>query len=139
LDEPWDSEHNKKLLDTYPKVFALPGSDDAMNKTTHYRVFTGKGAGFNQLQSCRMSDITDGTSNTLMVVTAATPVPWTKPDDLLFDTKAEMKKLLLFHNGVTQAGFFDGSVRALSEKLDEVTWKALITIGGGEVVNPDGK
>ncbi|WP_261363099.1 hypothetical protein [Gemmata palustris] len=29
--------------------------------------------------------ITDGTSNTFMCVTAATAVPWTKPDELEFD------------------------------------------------------
>ena len=26
LDEPWDSEHNKKLLAKMPKVFRAPGS-----------------------------------------------------------------------------------------------------------------
>jgi hypothetical protein len=139
LDEPWDSEHNKKILETtYPKVFALPGSDDFEKKATHYRVFTGKGAGFNQLQSCRIQEITDGTSNTIMIVTAKDAVPWTKPDDLPFDPKADVAKLLHFENGVTQVGFFDGSVRALSDKLKETTWKAMVTIGGGEVVNPNG-
>ena len=29
LDEPWDSEHNKKLLKKMPKVYAIPGRDPA--------------------------------------------------------------------------------------------------------------
>lgn len=137
LDEPWDSEHNKKLLDKYPKVYAVPGTDDAANRATRYRVFTGKGCGFNQLQSARITEITDGTSNTVMIVTTADAVPWTKPDDLVFDSKADVKKLLLWQGGATQFGFFDGSVRTMSEKISETTLKALITMNGGEVVNPD--
>jgi prepilin-type processing-associated H-X9-DG protein len=72
-----------------------------------------------------------------MIVTAAEAVPWSKPDDLPFDPKADVKKLLLFQKGVTQVAFFDGSVRALSEKISAATLKALITINGGEVVNPN--
>ena len=42
LDEPWDSEHNIKLLDKLPKVFA-PTRVKAKAGETFYRGFGGKG------------------------------------------------------------------------------------------------
>ena len=49
LDEPWDSEHNKKLIDKMPKVYALPNN---LSKPglTHYRVFVGNGAIWDWIQ-----------------------------------------------------------------------------------------
>ncbi len=44
LDEPWDSEHNKKLIEKMPAVYKLPGAKEGTTDT-HYRVFVGNGAG----------------------------------------------------------------------------------------------
>ena len=46
---------------------------------THYRVFVGANAPFQQCEGRRIADITDGTSNTWMVVESAAAVAWTKP------------------------------------------------------------
>ena len=58
-----------------------------------------------------MSDITDGTSNTLMIVEAVTPVLWTKPEDLTFDPDEPLPELGGLFPGSFQAVFFDGAVR----------------------------
>jgi len=44
LDEPWDSEHNKKLIGKMPKVYAGPGAAEQITKDgkTYYQVFTGE-------------------------------------------------------------------------------------------------
>src|SRR5206468_8126418 len=70
LDEPWDSEHNKKLIAKMPNVYALPEVTPEKGTTTHYRVFVGNGAVFDYVKSCRLVEIPDGTSNTWMVATA---------------------------------------------------------------------
>ena len=45
LDEPWDSENNKKLIEKMPKVYATPLAM-AQPGETYYKVFTGKDAIF---------------------------------------------------------------------------------------------
>src|SRR5439155_13938759 len=87
LDEPWDSEHNKKLLEKMPKVYAPVGVKTRAPHTTFYQAFVGPGAAFEDGMKVKLTNFFDGTSNTLMVAEAAEPVPWTKPDDLPFDPK----------------------------------------------------
>ena len=91
LDEPWDSDHNKKLLENMPKIYQVPALDGkAAEKpnTTHYRVFHGKRAAFEGTKGMKLpADFPDGTSNTILIVEAEDAVPWTKPDELPFDPK----------------------------------------------------
>src|SRR5438477_510375 len=85
LNEPWDSEHNKKLLETMPKVYASVNANTKEKFETFYQVFVGKGTVFEPGEKISFPQIPDGTSNTLMAVEAGDSVPWTKPEDLVFD------------------------------------------------------
>lgn len=137
LDEPWDSANNKPLLDRMPKVYAIPGQKAGANET-HYRVFVGNGAGFEWVGGQKITNFTDGTSNTLLVTTGATAVPWTKPDELDFDPDQDPAKLIgLVVNGRWQLVMGDGSVRSSNKLPPKDVLKALITRGGGEVINFD--
>jgi hypothetical protein len=137
LDEPWDSEHNRKLIDKMPRVYAIPGLGKPGE--TYYRVFVGNGAGFDWVRGARFpADFPDGTSNTLLCVTAAEPVIWTKPDELEFDPQKDPTKLLgRVVNGRCQMCFFDGFVRSFDKLPSRETLKALITRAGGEVIDED--
>jgi hypothetical protein len=138
LDEPWDSPHNKKLLEVMPKVYAVPVDEKALKAhETYYQGFVGKGALFNGKKGSRIADITDGTSNTIMVVEAAKAVPWTKPEDLPFDAGKPLPKLATFWSGNFMAAMCDGSVRTISKSISEKTLRAAITINGGEVLGDD--
>jgi len=136
LNEPWDSEHNKKLIERMPKTFALPGAEEEAKKgLTHYRVFFGPGAAWEAGKGFQFTDFTDGTSNTWMVVVAKEAVPWTKPEELPFDPKKNMGALLGQVGGVFQAAFADGSVRNYPKLPNAKTIQALITRNGGEVID----
>ena len=134
LDEPWDSDHNKKLIDKMPKIYALPGVNNPGK--THFRVFTGNGAAFDVIQTTKLQDISDGTSNTVMVVESAEPTIWTKPEDLEFDPEKPIAKQLRFVNDTTVTAFCDGSVRFLNKKLADKTWSLLIQKNDGNPI-PD--
>ncbi len=139
LDEPWDSEHNLKVFkeNPMPKVFAVPGTKNLAEKKTHYQAFVGNGAAFDPVAAIKFTDFQDGTSNTVLFATAAAAVEWTKPDDVEFDPKAEVKKLFLFQGSSTLVAMADGSVRAVSDKTSDKNLKAAITRNGGEVLEPD--
>jgi RNA polymerase sigma factor (sigma-70 family) len=131
LDEPWDSVHNKKLLGRMPKVFGEHGTQ------THFRIFTGEGMIFHGDKGSRFAHITDGMSNTIMVVEAANSVPWTKPDELLYDPNKPLPKL---GGTPSKDGFYvlmcDGSVQFVRTPIKEQQFRALLTPAGGEVIEP---
>ena len=138
LDEPWDSEHNKKLLPLMPRIYA-----PAMNRAkadpekTFYRVFTGKKSTvFDAKGPSRytIANIPDGTSNTVLVAEAGDAVPWTKPDELAYDPKAAVPKLGGQFRNVFLVLMFDGSVRAVSRSVKEQTLRNAIEPDDGNVL-----
>jgi hypothetical protein len=135
LDEPWDSSHNFRLLARMPKVYALPKGVRAEPFTTLYQVFTGPRTAFEGVKGVPMAEFTDGTSNTFLVVEAATAVPWTKPDDLPYHPAKPLPALGATFQGYFHASFADGSVRLLRKDTPDATLRAMITRNGGEEVN----
>ncbi len=138
-DEPWDSVHNKKVFDDHPmpSVFEVVGANKPGDKNTHMQVFRGNGAMFDLVKGIKLVEITDGTSNTIMVATAKTAVPWMKPDDIEFDPKTDPRDFLLYIGGLTNISFGDGSVRTLKKTITVENMRALITKSGGEAVTID--
>lgn len=136
LDEPWDSEHNKKLVNRMPRIYANANLTLEQGKTAFAGV-RRPDAIFAGEKGIQFQEITDGTSNTVMVIEIepANAVVWSKPDDFTPDDKAPAKGLHFRAGGVCLAAFADGHVSALSNRLRPEAWKALFTRNGGEVVS----
>jgi prepilin-type processing-associated H-X9-DG protein len=161
LDEPWDSPNNIRLVGMIPKVYLQPGEVSDGRGLTHYQVFAGPGTifddqaaalkkgrkggpgGFGNVPGAgqprlglSITDIADGTSNTILIATASNPVPWTKPEDLPFGPGVPLPAL----GGVLQGNnfnvaFADGSVKPIAKNAQPSLLKAAITRNGGENVN----
>jgi len=141
FDEAWDSDHNKKLLEKMPAVYAFPGDDRALKAhETYYQGFAGPHAVFDKFDNkigLKLVQISDGTRNTLLLVESAKSVPWTKPEDVPFDEGKLLPRVGgHFKNGF-QMALCDGRVRMLPLTIKEETLRALITCDGGEVIDFD--
>jgi Protein of unknown function (DUF1559) len=134
MDEPWDSEHNKKLVDKMPEIYApVRGKADA--GMTFYQAFGGK-RGWQQPGARIPASFPDGTSNTLLVAEAAKSVIWTKPEDLTFDG-LKVPELGGMFDGKFHAAFADGSVQRFRKGAPAATLKLLIDPADGMVLGPD--
>jgi hypothetical protein len=135
LDEPWDSDHNKKLIDKMPKIFG-PVRAKADSGMTFYQVFTGKHGLIKSGEKRAMASVTDGLSNTFMCVEAAKPVVWTKPDDLVFDG-TDVPAVGGLFDGKFHAVMGDGSVRRFRKEVNAETMRRLIDPQDGQVIDID--
>jgi Protein of unknown function (DUF1559) len=137
LDEPWDSDHNRKLIPRMPEVYHSSLSLPA-GKTTFLGI-AGQSGMFPGCQGLRIRDVTDGTSNTIFVVDAddARAVDWTKPEDLTPDPERPLDGLLGHFPDGFLALFVDASVRFIPKTVSPKTVKALFTRNGGEVPDKD--
>jgi hypothetical protein len=145
LDEPWDSAHNKQLVAQMPSVFRSPASKAEAGKTVYLGLRHKDGVlapprdpsrGTRGPVGLSLADITDGTSNTFLVVEASDDraVIWTKPDDLEVDLNDPLKGLVGQRPGGFLALLCDGSVRFLAANTSPETLKKLITRNGGEPI-----
>lgn len=136
LDEPWDSEHNKKLIPLMPKIYLSQSAPPATEPgLTHYRCFDGKDVLFDLNRKARLEAVEDGLSNTIAYFETAEPIIWTKPDGLTYDEKKPLPKFAAFSNGGFIAVLGDGSVRLIPGSTPEKTLRALFTARGGETVD----
>ena len=134
-DEPWDSAHNKTLIDKMPPVYRSASSKSPPN-TTIYQVPAGKGTLFEGQKGIEFVEVTDGLSNTILAVEADDDqaVIWTKPDDLEYDPQEPMAGLGQVRPGGFNVLMADGSVRFIGNNIDPEVLKAMFSRGGGEVV-----
>lgn len=135
LDEPWDSEHNRKLIPQMPEIYVSPG-DALEGGKTRFLLPTGKAALFDGREGPSFAQITDGSANTIMVVEASAEraVEWTRPEDLEIDAAQPAKGLRGARSGGFLATFADGHSAIVADSVDPGMLKALFTPRGGETV-----
>lgn len=155
----WDEESLQQFNETAIPVFMNPSNPQKTTPegyaVTDYVGWAGVGKDaptekckpnkkgiFGYDRATRMRDITDGTSNTVMIsdatdesrgpwaqggvstIRALTTKPYVNGDDGIGSP----------HAGGFHVGMTDGSVRFVSESIDEDVLEALATRAGGEVV-----
>lgn len=136
LNEPWDSPHNKALIEHMPDIYRTAqdtGSD------TRFMVFTGPNTMFVPGRGASHAMCRDGTSNTLMVVHTGDgkTTPWTSPDDVAFEP-AEPLAQIGSVRGRIEAVLFDASSISLPRDIDPATVAGLVTPAGNELIDGPG-
>ena len=152
----WEAEENSQAVMTAVPAFQNPSQpgDRSNPSAGDYVGMAGVGedaatlenddprAGiFGYNRQCRFRDITDGTSNTIMITDSSEPNA-----SYLAGGRATIRGFSQSpylngpdgigspHSGVVQVLMADGSVRAISVNTDETTLEALATKAGGENV-----
>ena len=136
LSKAWNDPANAEAYKTGVHVFRCPMATCPENHTTYLASVAPNGC-FRLTEPRHFSEISDGLSNTLMVieVPAEQSVHWMSPVDadesLVMGLGAQSK---LTHNGGMNAALCDGSVRFLRADTPAATRRALISIAGGEEI-----
>lgn len=136
LSKAWDDPRNAEVFQSNPPHYKCPSSTCPFSHTTYMAVVTPDSV-LRPEASCRLAEIKDGTSNTLLVieVDAEHAVPWMTPQDV--DEAyflGVVSKAKTSHVGGLHGVLADGTVRFLSENLSADVRHALVTADGNETV-----
>ena len=143
FDEPWDGPNNRNLDNIAIPVFRCPCDPGPPGSTeTNYVMVTGEHTiGGLPNAATRISDIRDGTSNTIMIVeVTGSGIRWAEPRDLSVEeirrgiNDKSGKWISSHHPGGVNVAFCDGSVRFLSATIDRETLRRLIDPNDGQRV-----
>lgn len=134
FSQPWNSPQNLAITQNIPQAYVCPTSPNSRN--AHYVLITGKGTCFEGAESIKVSDITDGSSNTLLVVEAHdSPIPWSEPRDLDVSTLGHATgNPSSDHRGGFHVLYSDGRVLFVHDSIPPDQLKARITPNGQDDV-----
>jgi Protein of unknown function (DUF1559) len=166
-DEPWDSPHNRKLIDQMPNDFRIVGGVDSGPGRTRLLALVGKDLAFapdpnmvpeefkppagesggknlpaykRPVPGFPLRAFSDGASKTIIVVEAAPDraVIWTKPDDLEVDL-TDPKQGITDGKADFFALFADGrTVEELKGSIDSKALRAMFTRNAGDTAGKVG-
>lgn len=151
LDEPWDSPHNRPLVERMPLVFACPSAEPTAGATAYLAAAgpgmalaepstTSRTADGASIAGVPLQEISDGLSRTILVLEVGDrqAVPWTKPEEIGIEPVEAVAALLDSRTGhaghLRLAAFADGSVRTIADDIDPEVFKAELTRDGGETL-----
>ncbi len=131
-NKAWNSPENLAISEQMIPTFCDPASKSTVRNRSDYVFVTGAGTIFDGDKSINMAGITDGTSNTLMMIETATgPTNWAEPKEWNADTGTLPAGN---HPRVVLVLYADGSVRAVQPQAVQGFLKQLTTRNDGQVI-----
>jgi hypothetical protein len=133
LDEPWDSEHNRRLIERMPDMYAWPKVEQGK---TVLQASAGERTIFGGNRPVTFRDVTDGTVNTVMLVITKPElaVPWTAPDDYRFDPQRPQDGLQVGGDGKAAVGTADGAAHRIDTARPPQDWLHLFQMNDGNII-----
>jgi prepilin-type processing-associated H-X9-DG protein len=139
LSKPWDDPVNAKARETAVDIYRCPTLPDGAGNMTTYLAIVSPDSAMQGGRSRRLEEISDGSTNTLVVIEVATDraVPWMSPLDASEQDVMQIgPDSNLPHRGGVHAAFADGHVMFLRHDLTADQRRALISRAGGDKVDP---
>lgn len=139
LNKPWDDPVNLPFSQVVIPAYGCPSGHTDSPEKTCYQVVVDPSSIFTGPKGTKISEITDGTSNTILVIESESEnaVPWMSPDDIDMATYLSLgQSNPSHHTGGSNTAYADGSVQFMSTTIDPNAAKALITKGAGDAVTP---
>jgi hypothetical protein len=139
LDQPWDSDHNIKLVEKMPRIYWDPNPDSLENNQagkTIFQVPAGNGMMFNGNQETKFGDMHDGSSNILLMATLSSKhaIEWSKPVDWQVDLE-NPKAMLRDGRTSIDVAIADGSTYRVPLATPDKTWSYLLQHQDGNIVS----
>jgi prepilin-type processing-associated H-X9-DG protein len=141
---PWDNPRNSKVISNRLPMYQCPADANAAPPTTSYVAVIAAGSIWSVPGGAKLSDITDGPKNTILLVEMKNSgIKWAEPRDLDLNnlppglTKQNLLHSLSNHAGGFNAVFADAHVEFIPETIPWADFEALLTIAGGEKVDRD--
>lgn len=133
LTKPWDDPINQRANDVVIRAYSCPSTRGANRTLTCYQTISDPASVFPGSTQTRIGGITDGTSNTLMVVESAEvdAVPWMKPQDLPFANFLNPTSVT-HHTGGANVALCDGSIQFISKTINPANLRSMMTRAGGD-------
>lgn len=139
FEEPWNGPNNSKLHDRMPRQFRCLSDDDAPDGTTNYVAVVGAKTMWPFQDARKLSEVADGTSNTILVVeVTGLAIPWLEPRDLEFDAmdfqinSPTRPSIGSHHPGGAITWMVAGDRKFLRNDTPPETVRELLTVAGGE-------
>jgi prepilin-type processing-associated H-X9-DG protein len=144
FDEPWDSPRNRRISDLAIGLFQCPAQPASKQPITSYMMVVGPHTISSGHESRKITEITDGLKDTIMLVEVAdSTIWWAEPEDLRFDTlnftinNGKRQEISSYHPGGVNTALCDGSVRLLKDSMNPQLVKAMITIDESDQVTAE--
>jgi hypothetical protein len=142
--EPWNGPNNRQLENMLRWCWRAPG-DPKNSVLTSYVAIVGPGTPWPDSQSTNLTNISDGTSNTVLIVEIShSDIHWMEPRDLpieeleaWLDPKHKPRLGGEIEGGLVV--YADGSVHFIPRTATIKEWRALLTPAGNDLteVRPD--
>lgn len=138
LDKAWNSPENAALASSVLPIFIDPNAKSVDQPSRcDYLFVSGKGTCFDPTFKGKMTfaQITDGTSNTIMIVEVkGSTTQWAEPKEIDITTQP------ISSDGNSPRGvavlFADGSVRTIPRDANPLFFQKAATRAGGELLDP---
>lgn len=130
LEQPWDSEHNQRLLELIPDEYASP---ERFDENTNYQLLVNGQALFTEKEQRDKGELSDAPNILMLVETDdELAVPWTAPFD--YDTTQEPlgHGLGNLRSDGTFVAWMSGKVSVWPNPLDQVMFFRAITFEAGD-------